>query len=297
MDFVFKKTPDKKSLQQGDLLLKTPALARALSEAHDYYAQAADYTHFLILTQSCELVRRNGKPKARYITVAAVRPLSAVIGRFLEKYKFKDTNFPIPLCDAQNQILAEQFLERLLHNTQEGYFFLRKDSSPSIGEDLCVFLMLSVALKIDHYDACLDAKVAQLDDIFAAKVGWLSGNLYSRIATPDIEERVSDPDKYKESFYEEVLFNKTVWLTPAQLRELKKRTSIWQRENPSQTLDENMAKDLIKDLPQSINLISQRILEILMQGKIIANDSGSLNAARKLIENDRSLERLIKSYC
>ena len=75
-----------------------------------------------------------------------------------------------------------------------------------------MFLALSVALRISHYDACIGAKVAQLDDVFQAKVGWLTGNLYSRVGTPDLEEKEDDAERIKEQFYEDVLRSRTVWL-------------------------------------------------------------------------------------
>ncbi len=49
----------------------------------------------------------------------------------------------------------------------------------------CAFLALSVALKIEHYDLCLAAKIAQLTGEFQAKLGWLVGNLYSRVGTKE----------------------------------------------------------------------------------------------------------------
>ena len=76
MDFIFTKPNDVDygSLRQGDLLIKNPHLKAAIAEAHKYYADTPDYTHFLVLTQSCDLVRRGKKPpKSRYITLAAAQ--------------------------------------------------------------------------------------------------------------------------------------------------------------------------------------------------------------------------------
>ena len=218
MDFIFAPAAevDASSLRQGDLLLKTDALKAAISVAHSYYAEAEDYTHFLVLTQSCDLVRRGGKPKSRYITVAAARPLSVVVARVLEKYRFPKFDFPFVVCPSSNAVSAQHFLERLLHNTEDGYFFIRKDEARGINQDLCVFLPLSIALRVDHYDVCLSTKIAQLDNIFAAKVGWLAGNQYSRVATPDVEEKLDAPSEYKKAFYKEALFEDTAWLTSQQ---------------------------------------------------------------------------------
>ncbi len=103
MDFIFAppEQTEKDCLVQGDLLVRNAGLQSVLAQAHGYYATAPDYNYFLVLTQSCDLVRRPTKPKARYITLAAVRPLSLVIERFLEKIRH-DYQFPIMLCQKEN---------------------------------------------------------------------------------------------------------------------------------------------------------------------------------------------------
>src|ERR1700682_4541608 len=155
MDFVFAppEQTEKNSLVQGDLLVRNAGLQSILSQAHGYYATAPDYNYFLVLTQSCDLVRRRSRPKARYITLAAARPLTLVIDRFLAKIRH-DYQFPVMLCQKDQEIRARQLLERLLHNTEDGFFFLKKDSHPAIDQDLCVFLPLSVAVRAEHYEAC-----------------------------------------------------------------------------------------------------------------------------------------------
>ena len=72
-EYHFTYEPPKDDLRQGDLLEKTEALEELLEEVHPYYLKDT-YTHFLIITQSCDLVRRNGNPpKSRYVTIAGVR--------------------------------------------------------------------------------------------------------------------------------------------------------------------------------------------------------------------------------
>jgi hypothetical protein len=124
MDFLFaapEKT-DRENLTQGDLLARNAGLRDALMQAHQYYASAPDYSHFVVLTQSCDIVRRSGKCKTRYITLAAARPLSVVTERFLAKISYSYAEFPITLCQKDQEIRAKQMLERLLHNTEDGLF-------------------------------------------------------------------------------------------------------------------------------------------------------------------------------
>ncbi|NOT41198.1 MAG: hypothetical protein HOP13_11965 [Alphaproteobacteria bacterium] len=214
MDFVFAKGLEAKTLLQGDLLIRNDALKSVLSEAHQYYADAPSYTHFVVVTQSCDLVRRGKKPpKALYITIAAVRSFDIVLRRTLAKFEHEFEARRVGLFDAKQRQEAERFLERMLNNEEKGYFFFRKDSHPSIKEDLCAFLSLSVALRPDHYDALLSAKVAQLDGVFAAKLGSIVAELYSRIATPDINETLAAPEQYKASFYEEKLGSADRWVS------------------------------------------------------------------------------------
>jgi len=62
------------------------------------------------------------------------------------------------------------FLTSLLDNNQDGYFYLHQDIGLGIQQNCCAFLPLSVALKIDHYNLCLEAKIAELTDTFQAKL-------------------------------------------------------------------------------------------------------------------------------
>ena len=297
MEFIFAEQSlfRKDDLLQGDILLKSDALKAVLVQGHRYYAEAEDYSHFMVLTQSCDLVRRKHAPKSRYITLAAARPASVVIDRFIEKNRFEFEGFPITLCDKNREIRARQLLERLMHNTEDGFFFIRKNSHPEIADDLCVFLALSVAVRSEHYDACLRAKVAQMDNIFAAKVGWLTGNLYSRIGTPDIEEQMPEAEKYKETFYEEALFGKTAWLSSYQLRLLKASVREWKSQNPGKPLDAESGKSLLDKLPSDAEIIIDRVANVLQTNGLLGDESKNVTEARNILLGDVFLNKLLKS--
>lgn len=297
LEFVFAslEATKWKELHQGDVLAKTEQLKDALAQAHSYYAEAEDYTHFLVLTQSCDLVfRGRRKPRSRYITLAAIRPLSILVDRLLEKYRF-DFEFPIWICEKEREILISQTLERLLHNTEEGYFFLKAASHPNIQMDLCVFLSLSVALRIDHCEACIDAKVAQLDNIFQAKVGWLAGNLYSRVGTPDLEEIENDSESIKQSFYDEVIYRRTAWMTAPQLKRLKEIVRQWKKDNSNQEVTHEIARVLISQVPELIDMVAERAVSQLVAEKMLPDDDDTKTRAINLLRNDTNFKRLVKS--
>lgn len=296
-EFLFKDLDDHNwgELHQGDILQRTDALGAVIAEAHGYYASEPSYTHFMVLTQSCDLVRRNGKQKARYITLAAVRPLSALVDIIISKYKCSPSDVPIVICRAEAAIYARQVLEKLVHNTYDGYFFIPKDSHSRITEDMLAFLPLSIALRVTHFDECLRAKVAELRDIFEAKVGWLTGNLYSRVGTPDIEE-VDGAEDIKKQFYDDALFGRTVWLSAAQNRAFTKSLQAWRRSNDGAQVPPDVAIALAREVPRDLDLIAQRAVEELARRGILPNDPAAKERAVTVLVNDKGLERLIRGY-
>lgn len=297
MEFLFAKESkiDYKNLRQGDLLQKTAGLRAAIEQAHAYYANEESYSHFVVLTQSCDLVRRGQKCKSRYITIAAVRPLEVLVEREIGKYRDAGINFPLQICHKDKKIIADQFLERLLHNTEDAFFFIRKDSAPNVKADLCAFLPLSIALRASHYEVLLESKIAQLDDIFAAKLGWLTGNLYSRVGTPDIEDHMEDAAlAYKSSFFDEVLHRRTAWLSPSQIRELKKLVSKWHRDNPNKEMTSEDARNILEAVPEDIELVARRAVSILQNSKLLEGDGAVFERARTAIANDVNFRKLVR---
>jgi len=186
-------------LFQGDVLKRTADLDSALKEVHPHFAAKDDNRLFCVLTQSCDLVRRGAAQcGARYITIAAVRPLHVVVVRELESYLDNPIAEKLKLIEKKRRAKVEQFLERLLNNNEDDYFFLRKEVALGLSEDHCVFLKLAIPLKGDvHYKMLLEAKTAQLTESFQHKLGYLVGKSYSRIGTQDwVPDNVSE-DEFK----------------------------------------------------------------------------------------------------
>jgi hypothetical protein len=293
LEFVFRdvEKTDWSSLQQGDVLIRNTELQDALAQAHQYYANASDYRYFMILTQSCDLVRRDGtKPKSPYITLAAARPLQVLVERYISKYDL-NLDAAIRICDKKHENRIVSLLERLLHNTEPSYFFIKAGSHKNIPDDLCVFLALSVALRIAHYDECVRAKIAQLDDVFQAKVGWLAGNLYSRVGTPDLEEKERDPEQLKAAFYEQALRSQTAWLSTTQARELKRLLKGREREHSE---DEGDLRALIAQIPDDITLLARRAASQLSQQRLLANEPDAEMRAAQVLANDKIIKRIIR---
>lgn len=175
------------NLSQGDILDKTTAIKKIIEEVHPHYLKS-DYKYLLVLTQSCDLIRRGptNKCKARYITIAAVRPLESLLNKQLTNYMDRDFLDKLNICNRENKNKMKQFLERLFNNNESEYFYLNEDLNYDFYGNHVAFLKLSIAIKSElHYENCLKTKKFELKDTFKTKLGWLVGQMYSRVGTED----------------------------------------------------------------------------------------------------------------
>lgn len=299
MDFVFKNVSeiDRSSLCQGDVISRSQEVEARISEAHQYYASAPDYTHFVVITQSCDLVRRRGNFNAPYITIAAAKPFKKTIKDFLGGQQKNVDGSSFSYVSASVLGKAKQLIERHINNTEPEFFFLPSSGHPDIPEDLVVFLRLTIALRKDHYDALATAKIAELADVFQAKLGWLKGNIYSRVATPDIEERSVNGKEIKKQFYSKyVPEDEIVWLSPLQASLLKKivRRS---KEKLGRDLSVEEVLDLISErIPDDTQIIASNIVERLGKNKLInTDDEDVVKKFARSIANEPSFKALVKS--
>jgi hypothetical protein len=174
-------------LCQGDLIRRTPEVEDVLKEIHQYYKDNTQYHHFVVLTQTCDLVRRDrGNCSARYITVAAVRPIADVIERFVDKQCATDLQRQLRFASEDKREKLRQALERLLNNNELAYFYFKEEPKLGLYTEYCAFLNLSIALKARiHYEKLLSARMLSLTESFQHKLGSLVGNMYSRVGTED----------------------------------------------------------------------------------------------------------------
>ncbi len=194
--FTYKEVYDTSSLCQGDLLKITDELKGILKDIHPYFLNE-QYKYFMVLTQSCDLVRRgNDKCKTPYITLAAVKDFDDAFKNLLLKNKYVEDINGFLLMDTKNWNRAYQLLERLYNNTESDYFFLYKEGTLGFPNSMLAYLKVSITLKADlHYEQCLSAKVLELSDEFKAKLGWLVGNIYSRVGTTDWDSIKTEAEK------------------------------------------------------------------------------------------------------
>lgn len=230
--FTYKSKPDMESLCQGDILEITEDLALVLKKVYPCFLNG-QYTFFMVLSQSCDLVRRKGKNcKTPYITLAAVRKYSDFLENMLLTGKYAEKVDALLIMDEKNKERAYQFIERVYNNTESEYFFLYKEDALRFPESMVAYLKVSVALtSSEHYDTCLEAKRIELTDEFKAKLGWMVGNMYSRVGTADWEGVMSSQER-KDMLNNE-LASMCIIGSKEQLKQLKKEFSAQTKFSPN----------------------------------------------------------------
>lgn len=181
-------------LMQGDIIQPTSDVRKILEEAHKHFLDNK-YTAFIILTQTCDLVRRNDENqcKSRYINLAVIRPLEDVLISFLEtecdSVKIGKTIIE-GLFISESKSRAINLLSRIFNQNEHvlGLFYLHDDAQVGIAVPSVAMLQVSIALRRTHYDRLVSARSGRLNPIFQSRLGWIIGNLYSRVATPDWNE-------------------------------------------------------------------------------------------------------------
>lgn len=220
MHFTYVEPSPGADLSQGDVIAKTASLIEVLERIHPHYVKD-DYESFLVLTQSCDLVRRGSNCSSPYITIAAVRPLQVVLQREAQKYR-NSLQAAADVSSMQDRRKLADFAARLLNNNEPGYFYLHKDAAVGISESYCAFLRLSVPLRSrEHYEVCLESRRVSLTQTFQAKLGWLVGNIFSRVGTDDwLPDYVKQTEW--ERLIEDILTENILWVDEEKLKAMTK---------------------------------------------------------------------------
>lgn len=274
--------PNKNYLQQGDILKKTDALKAILADIHGYYTTKEDYTNFLVLTQTCDLRPRAVGYKAKYITLAVVRPLDLVLNREFEKIVDLDLGQKGKVGGSKHRNRARQFVESLLNNNINEYFYLHEETTKGLHEACCAFLRLSISIKIDHYDACFKARFLSLDETFQAKLGWLTGNMYSRVGTEEWEA-ARGKEEYSEKI-NQLLEQDWLWVDD-------KKLLLANQDKPDNLL--NKEEKTIRDYIKNFKIKKPRTNAITGVLEVIKNlkEEGTLAEA-----NDETITKRLNSH-
>ena len=270
-------------LEQGDVLSRTSFLVDDLLRTyHPYYAIKETNELFSVLTQSCDLVRRGGgKCASRYIALAPVRTLREVASR---EFELQLTRVPggVSIGSYETKERYQEFLRRLFNNNNPKFFFLPQQPDLGVVEDMCVILPLAISVKVEHYDGLLAARRAQIDELYQAKLGWLLGQQFARVGTPDWPDEV-----LRAKAETSTLRAEPTWLPEREFLELRKALAAWELQNPGAELDEAGLQRMRKTLPSRIDEAIDAIFKVLISQSVLQEERGAIKPVlRKLLRSD-----------
>ena len=157
------RSPDNSDLCQGDVI-GSRKLTPALNGHQDYMAERTDFEAFCIMTQTCDLVRPR---QAEFITLAVVRKITNIFDK------------------SEARKSGDRLKNIIQHRANTRFFYLYPEPAAGIIEDSVVDLRVMFALHRKHYDQIVDARNMSMDELYAAHLGWMVGNVFSRIAMPE----------------------------------------------------------------------------------------------------------------
>lgn len=188
--------PDCEDLIQGDILEPSKQLQAIFEEVHPHFLDPK-YTGFLVTTQSCDMVRRKrGVCSTHYLNIAVVRQLDDVLHDFLAH---TCKQIAPQAYTQESKGAANQLLGRIFNQNEQalGLFYLHEDADVGIAVPSVALLRVGVSLRVEHYECLVQARCGRLSSEFTAKLGWLVGNLYSRVGTPDWSEAQNGSEELK----------------------------------------------------------------------------------------------------
>lgn len=172
-------------LAQGDIIEPTPNIRAVLKDVHPHFLDAK-YVAFMVLSQSCDLVRRK-RYRGQPINLCVVRELRSIAGPLLHLFCGSEI---AGVYRKEARYEGRKFLERVVNQNEQaiGLFYLHPDADSGVSSPCAAMLRIAIALRTEHYDTIRDSRRGRLKPEFQAKLGWLTGNLYSRVGTEDWSE-------------------------------------------------------------------------------------------------------------
>jgi hypothetical protein len=210
-----------------------------------------------------------------------------VIQRHLQQLHAAPINADLPIIGDRAKSRVTDFLQRLHNNNEPGFFYL--NSTDTILPNDCVaFLNLSIAIKSNlHYEKCLEAKILQLTDTFQAKLGWLVGQLYSRVGTEDwdttdLQRKISI-----------ILGDAAIWVDENKLKYIEDSVAAEATAGDQRRLSPADVAKLVRKAPTKKRLVLDRAKTVLQQA-LEGGDQGVIDKFMRRLENDEALTSLLK---
>jgi hypothetical protein len=156
---------------------------------------------------------------------------------------------------------VESLMERIINQNENslGLFYLHPDLDSGITVPSVAILRVAISVSAaQHYFTFKEARVGRLSKLFEPKLGWMVGNLYSRIGVPDWKEKANGD--IEESIIKDILAplrKEPIWLS----RDLYKKILKQNPDFETLTITEQ-EKIIIQNLPKPPK---DKLLEIIAE--------------------------------
>ncbi len=257
-------------LRQGDILFPTDNLRQVLGQLHPHFCDPK-YVGFMVITQCCDLVRRRHGEARRcstdHISLSVIRDFDTVIETFLDG-----------VCDRvsagvyfqRSKAVAHNLIMRILNQNEQalGLFYLHNDlDATGISENAVALLRVTVSLRArDNYGILQEARRCSLHAAFRNKVGWIAGNLYSRVGTPDWSEQENGDSQLKELIGTLLNCEQYAWVHESSVRAARDKGVSFEnlsREMILDALEENKPEPLKDQIANEAGNVAEQLLSSL----------------------------------
>lgn len=280
---------DGEQLFQGDVLKRTSDLEEVLSELYPYaYQRPETYPFFLVLTQSCDLQKHGERsPKADYITIAAVRPARYLLYRRVAELQ-NNAEREAGICFSHKKQKIQLFVERLLSNEQEPFFYLHPGKRTPFQEPHVAYLRITFPLRTDsHYDKCVTAKSLQLKPSFQAKLGWLTTLVFGQVGTEDFppKTRRELASEYIEAIEDVSWVKRRAFLNMARQRDMQGNLS---------ELSEEQVEALLNALEKEsyVGMVASAVCEVAEN--VFGHSDKTMEDFRRALLTDKNFSTLLE---
>lgn len=293
MHWTYESYDDSSDLIQGDILEPSANLLELFKDVHPHFTNPK-YRGFLILTQSCDLARRESKGNrfsATHISLSVIRSIQDIISDSLKNH----FGYLAPgIYNVGMKFSVEALAERLVNQNENslGLFYLHPQLDFGISVPSVAILRVSISLKAQHYARLLKARVGRLSKEFQPKLGWMVGNLYSRVGVPDWKEK-SDEENNEEKTLNQILSfsrEEPIWMDKKAFTKILEQKEDFDKLPPSE--QEGIIEEFQPKPPK------EEVLEIIantIQNTVNIKTDQLETIRHKLSNNDR-LEAQMRKF-
>lgn len=291
MHWTYELCEHDSDLHQGDILEPSPELRSLLADVHPHFL-APKYTAFLLLTQSCDMVLRSEACNTRYLCIGVVRPLEAILHEL-----FSSVCCPIGhgFYTKETKPNARDLLGRLFNQNEQslGLFYLHPEAEAGIATPSVAMLRVAVTLRVEHYRKVQNSRSGRLNSDFRSKLGWLVGNTYSRVATPDWSspaKRKKELDKMVNRWVKSTdLTTPPEWIPEAWMEAVE---AAGVSVDGLSREDLKVAIEQYKPDPARVRII-EHALRVVQD--VVAIDDGTADQIRSRLDNDKRFSEAVKA--